>query len=65
MVALCCLVESASACWWVAESDRDGLGEKIERFQKRVKGILSTPRGRVSWVSEVWWEEGASARRLK
>lgn len=58
MVAVACLVESASAGWWVAESDRDGLGEKIERGCRKVKGILSTPRGRVSWVSEMWWEEG-------
>lgn len=57
-MALGSLAESTSVGWWVAENDRDGLGEKIERGYRKVKGILSTPRCRVSWISEVWWEEG-------
>lgn len=28
--AVDCLVNSASVGWWVAEGNRDGLGEKVE-----------------------------------
>lgn len=34
-----CLVDSASVGWWVAEGNRDGLGEKVAScFGKEARG---------------------------
>lgn len=42
LVAVGCLVESASAVWWVTESSRDGLREKAERgCRKELRGFCS------------------------
>ena len=50
MLAVDCLVESASAGRWMAEGSRG-------RLEKEAEGIRSTPScGNLEL--EVWWEEG-------